>query len=169
MGVRALLMAIGLALLGAGCQPPQSYYALGAAAVAGTTVLAGMPGNEIEQVYYLGVYDPQDQVPPTMYRVTVRGQASGISKTRFASGWVRADLIDSLNTDLKFDKDTGGLTVPAAAAGGPASPVGGTSTSVASSRRLVLFGPEGFREAPRNHRLVIVMGASPDKFFEAVD
>jgi hypothetical protein len=32
-----------------------------------------------------------------------------------------------------------------------------------------MFGPEGFREAPRDHRLVIVMGASPQKFFEAID
>ena len=33
----------------------------------------------------------------------------------------------------------------------------------------MLFGPEGFREAPANHRLVIVMGSSPDKFFGAID
>jgi hypothetical protein len=32
-----------------------------------------------------------------------------------------------------------------------------------------MFGPEGFREAPRDHRLVIVMGSSPQKFFSAVD
>ena len=33
----------------------------------------------------------------------------------------------------------------------------------------MLFGPEGFREAPANHRLVIVMGASPEDFFSAID
>ena len=33
----------------------------------------------------------------------------------------------------------------------------------------MMFGPEGFREAPANHRLVVVMGADPSAFFEAVD
>ena len=33
----------------------------------------------------------------------------------------------------------------------------------------MLFGPEGFREAPKDHRLVIVMGSSPDAFFNAMD
>jgi hypothetical protein len=33
----------------------------------------------------------------------------------------------------------------------------------------MMFGPEGFREAPANHRLVLVMGSSPEKYFEAVD
>ena len=32
-----------------------------------------------------------------------------------------------------------------------------------------MFGPEGFREAPKDHRLVIVMGASPEAFFGAID
>jgi hypothetical protein len=33
----------------------------------------------------------------------------------------------------------------------------------------MLFGPEGFREAPANHRLVIVMGSDPSAFFQGVD
>ena len=32
-----------------------------------------------------------------------------------------------------------------------------------------MFGPEGFRKAPKDHRLVVVMGADPSAFFEAVD
>jgi hypothetical protein len=32
-----------------------------------------------------------------------------------------------------------------------------------------MFGPEGFREAPAGHRLVIAMGSSPEKFFQAID
>lgn len=41
--------------------------------IAGITVLAGLsPSNEIDQVYYLGVFDPQEQIPPTVYRVRVR-------------------------------------------------------------------------------------------------
>ena len=38
-----------------------------------------------------------------------------------------------------------------------------------TGRRLVMFGPEGFREAPKDHRLVVVMGSNPDAFFSAVD
>ncbi len=34
---------------------------------------------------------------------------------------------------------------------------------------MILFGPEGFREAPVDHRLVVVMGSSPEKFFSMVD
>jgi hypothetical protein len=38
-----------------------------------------------------------------------------------------------------------------------------------TGRRLVMFGPDGFREAPRDHRLVIVMGSNPAAFFGAMD
>ena len=34
-------------------------------------------------------------------------------------------------------------------------------------RKLVLFGPEGFRTAPRGHRLVVVMGSSPEAVEQA--
>ena len=33
----------------------------------------------------------------------------------------------------------------------------------------MMFGPEGFREAPKDHRLVIVMGSNPEDFFKAID
>jgi len=32
-----------------------------------------------------------------------------------------------------------------------------------------MFGPEGFRESPADHRLVVVMGSSPQAFFQAID
>jgi hypothetical protein len=43
------------------------------------------------------------------------------------------------------------------------------TSQLQTGRRLVLFGPEGFREAPRDHRLVILMGTSPEEFFKAID
>ncbi len=46
---------------------------------------------------------------------------------------------------------------------------GGLGGGLPTKRRFMLFGPEGFREAPRDHRLVIVMGASPEEFFNAID
>lgn len=127
--------------------------ALGAAAVTPTT--------DVEQIYYLGVLDPQDQLPPTIYRIRVRGQASALNFTRYASGWVRADLIDSLSTVARFDDQSGAVKISRAA--------DDEVKGLANGRRLVMFGPEGFREAPKDHRLVIVMGSSPEKFFAGVD
>jgi hypothetical protein len=158
-GVRtgiAMLSSVFIPVLG-GCGAAAPNISL---AVAGGTVLAGqMPGQEIEQVYYLGVFDPRDQVPPTVYRLTVRGQASGISNMKFGSGWVQASLIDSLNSHVGFDGN--GATVTQ----GSTDPF----KTITPGRRLMLFGPEGFREAPKDHRLVIVMGSSPEKFFKAID
>jgi hypothetical protein len=78
---------------------------------------------------------------------------------RFASGWVPADVIDSLGTSIHFEKD-GELKIEDSEEVNNAPPTG---------RKLVLFGPEGFRQAPKDHRLVIVMGCSPEKFFKAID
>jgi hypothetical protein len=154
----ALAALVGLAGVFSGCGAAAPNLSL---AVAGGTALAGQaPGQEIEQVYYLGAFDPREQIPPTVYRLTVRGQASGISNVKFGSGWVQASLIDSLNSRVGFD-DKGGATVTQ----------GSTDEfkTITTGRRLMLFGPEGFREAPKDHRLVIVMGASPQKFFQAID
>lgn len=143
-----------------GCSTPGETIAL----AAGGTALAGtMPGNQLEQIYYLGVFDPYEQLPPAVYRIRVRGQASAISLMKFGSGWVHASVADSLNTDIGFDPSAGfgeGLTVKQKSSSqGPINP----------GRRLVLFGPEGFREAPKDHRLVIVMGSSPEDYFKAID
>jgi len=134
--------------------------------IAGAATVAGghSPNNEIEQTSYLGVLDPQEQVPSAVYRIRVRGQASAISFTRFASGWVRAELIDSLNTHVSFADDAGGGISVSQDTGGTQS-----LAELQAGRRMVLFGPEGFAEAPRNHRLAIVMGSSPERFFEAID
>jgi hypothetical protein len=129
----------------------------------GSTLLgAQAPGNEIEQVYYLGAFDPQGQLPPSVYRVTVHGQASAISQMKFGSGWVPAQTIDSLSSSIGFDNTTGRPTIDV---DGKKEDFG----SLKTGRRLVLFGPEGFREAPRDHRLVIVMGSNPDEFFKSID
>lgn len=129
----------------------------------GATILgANSPSQEIQQIYYLGAFDPQGQLPPTVYRIRVHGQASFISFMRFASGWVPAQFIDSLSSDVKFGAEkTAGIGIDAGASD--------KLSELTTGRRLMLFGPEGFREAPRNHRLVVVMGTSPDDFFNAID
>ena len=160
-GARALVL-LGLPLILAGlsaCGDATENLVLGTVGV--TLLGAQAPSHEIEQIYYLGVFDPQDQLPPQVYRVRVHGQASFISFVNFASGWVPADLIDSLGTQISFDKATGGIDIK--------KPGQGETASLKTGRRLVLFGPEGFREAPANHRLVIVMGSSPEGFFKAID
>lgn len=131
--------------------------AAGAAVI--TVVGAQAPSQSIEQTYYVGIFDPLEQLPPAVYRLTVRGQASSISAMRFASGWVPAALIDGLGSRIGFN-DQGQVTVDSEEA---------SASSLASSRRLMMFGPEGFREAPKDHRLAIVMGSSPEAFFAAIE
>lgn len=153
-------LIIGFLLLFlAGCETQLQTAALGAI---GATVLgAQAPNNEIEQIYYLGSFDPQDQLPPQVYRVRVHGQASALSGTKFASGWVQSKLIDSLGTSVSFEKGSKNPNI---------SNLSDRDTAaIKTGRRLVQFGPEGFREAPADHRLVILMGSSPENFFKAID
>lgn len=157
--INYILPLLVLTCLLGGCTASKDTIGWGAG-IGGMALLAHSPNNEIEQIYYLGVFDPQEQVPPTVYRVRVHGQASAMSLMKFASGWVPADMIDSLGTSLSFEKDSGVLDIQ-----------GGDKWSGAlpTKRKLVMFGPEGFRQAPKNHRLVIMMGSNPEEFFKAID
>jgi hypothetical protein len=155
------LAMVGLCVGLTGCATIEGTVAL-VAAVA-TPVLARVPGSEIEQTYYLGAFDDEDQLAPTVYRVTVRGQASVVSGVGFGSGWVPADIIDSLTTSVGSDVEGRSVHVEQ----GPAATE--VKDELTIGRGLVVFGPEGFRPAPRKHRLVIVMGASPQDFFRAMD
>lgn len=131
-------------------------------AVAGTIATVGVgamvDGHEIGQIYYVGVLDPHEQVPPALYRITLRGESSVVNSTKYASGWIDAGLVDSLSTKIGFD-DGGNLAVKN----------GEKQLALETGRRMWVFGPEGFRKVPENHRLVIVMGSSPQAFFAAVD
>jgi hypothetical protein len=129
------------------------------------TAIAGVtPSTEIEQLYYLGVFDPQDQLPPTLYRIRIRGQSSTLNMTRFASGWVPAAAVDSLGSSIEFEN--GKVKVEKASG---ETDTNTSANTLGSDRRLMLFGPEGFREAPKNHRLVVLMGSSPEAFFQSID
>lgn len=151
-----------LSLCCAGCATTEQNVGLGL--FLGTSYLARTPSNEIEQIYYLGTFDPQEQIPPTIYRVRVHGQASAMNSAKFASGWVKAGLVDSLGTKIGFDKaQNGNLTFANGAM--QSDPL----INIASERRMMIFGPEGFREAPKDHRMVLVMGSSPEAYFQAVD
>lgn len=152
-----LISMLFMLVIGTGCNTDQIVGGL-----ITTTIVGGItPSNEIEQIYYLGVFDPYEQIPSTIYRVRVRGQASAFSNTKFASGWVPANLIDSLGTQASFNTQTGLVNIDK----GDESLL----ASMTPERRMMLFGPEGFREAPKDHRLVIVMGVSPEAFFNAID
>lgn len=147
------------ALAISGCSTFEANVAAGA--LGATALAAQSPNNEIEQIYYLGVFDPQEQLPPMVYRVRVHGQSSFMSNTKFSSGWVNARLVDSLGSNITVDKDSGQISIEQAT-----DPM---NDPLKTGRRLMLFGPEGFREAPAGHRLVIVMGTTPEKWFEAMD
>ncbi len=142
-----------------GCETLEGTVALGlAGATAGG---ARTPSHEIEQTYYLGVFDPQSQVEPTVYRVRLHGQASFLNAVQFASGWLPSIAVDSIGTRIAMDKETGLLKVERDSENGEDAPA-----AFQTSRRLVVFGPEGFREAPADQRLVVAMGANPDAFFQ---
>lgn len=154
------MLALTLVLVGlAACATTAQNVALGVGAV--TVLGTQSASSEIQQIYYIGIFDPQDQLPPQVYRVRVHGQASFIGLTKFASGWVPADVADSLGSSIGFDKQTGQLNV---------TPVSDNQlASIQTGRRLIMFGPEGFREAPAGHRLVVVMGSNPEVYFQAID
>ena len=131
-------------------------------AITGVATLAVVPSNEIEQIFYLGVFDPQEQVPQTIYRVRIHGQASALNQMKFGSGWVKSDLVDSLTSQQQIVAQANSLK-------GDGSQVFNEILNTSVQRKLIAFGPEGFRISPKDHRLVVVMGASPDAFFSAVD
>jgi hypothetical protein len=131
--------------------------------VAGATATGAIsPANEIEQVYYVGTFDPEEQLPPQVYRLRVHGQSSAISGDSFASGWVPAKLIDSLSGRVTLDPYGGSGPVIT----GPSS---ADEVNLNVGRRMWMFGPEGFRVAPADYRLAIVMSADPSKYFDAMD
>lgn len=156
------LAVLVLAGFSSGCESTTG--AIVGGTVAATLLGARSPSHEIEQIYYLGVFDPHEQLPEAIYRVTVKGQASFISFMRFGSGWVPAAVIDSLGGKVHLNTQTGSSDAPTIT-----RPDAQALSELKTGRRLMLFGPEGFREAPQDHRLVIVMGASPEDFFKAID
>lgn len=151
------LVALFLVASTLGCGSLNSRIATGV--VTSTLVGGRSPTHELQQTYYLGVFDPQDQLPPTIYRVRVHGQSSFVSFKKFASGWVPAEVVDSLASNISLDQ--GQVKIEKTGLD--------DFKTFKPGRRLMLFGPEGFREAPANHRLVIVMGTSPEQFFNAID
>jgi hypothetical protein len=128
-------------------------------AALGLAVMAVNPSTDIEQVYYLGSFDPRGQFPPSIYRIRVRGQSSILNSTRFASSWVPAEVVDALTGQIGIDPKNGKVSIEQ-------NPSVRASLSDAG-RGLLMFGPEGVREAPRGHRLVVIMGASPETVEQA--
>lgn len=143
----------------AGCASPAQTGGLAGGLVVGA---AQTPSHEIEQIYYLGVFDPDEQVPRSIYRLRVHGQSSPLSLTRFATGWVPAPFVDSLGSQISLETTS---SAPPTITGASTN----QQVTLETGRRLVVFGPEGFRTVPRDYRLVIVMASDPSQFFDAVD
>ncbi|MFC3122401.1 hypothetical protein [Agaribacter flavus] len=130
--------------------------------VSGASLAAISPTNELEQIFYVGMFDPQEQAPQTIYRIRIHGQASFLNDVKFGSGWVKSELVDSLSSQNNLLDEIKSLS-------GDGSKVFEEELGIDSQRKMIAFGPEGFRITPKNHRLVVVMGTSPDAFFQAVD
>ena len=135
---------------------------LGFLALFGGSACATMGGHKLRQVYYFGVFDPTEQLPPSVYRIRVRGTSSTFSRINYAAGWVPARFVDSVGTSIRFDEDKS--TILFESEEGESH-----ETELKAGRRLLLWGPEGFRESPANQRLAVVMAASPERFFAAID
>ncbi len=157
MNKTAFPMLLLLATLASGCSTVA--HTNQAIALAGTVGLSLTPSFDLEQTYYLGSFDPAGQLPPTLYRIRVRGQSSILNNTKFASSWVPAEVVDALTGSAQLDVKSGKVTIE--------SDTAHANNINESGRRLIQFGPEGFRSAPKNHRLVILMGASPETVEQA--
>ncbi len=159
------LVVLFAVLFAAGCDTLEGKLALGTGAL---TALGGRtPSHEIQQTYYLGVFDPQGQVEPSVYRVRLHGQSSFLNRVQFASGWLPSIAVDSIGTRINFDEKTGVSKVTR----NDYKKTNGTDKApdeaeFETGRRLIMFGPEGFREAPANHRLVVAMGSDPEAYFQ---
>ncbi len=70
-------------------------------------------------------------------------------------------MIDSLGSSVEISKKDGKIVMTRAE--------GDQLSRLTIGRRLMQFGPEGFREVPKDHRLVILMGSDPEDFFKAMD
>lgn len=125
---------------------------IGGAILLGSTTAS----NRLEQIYYLGTFDPDNRVPPTFFRIRVRGQSSLLGDMKFASGWIPAAVADGLATDF---------TAPATPTAGEAS----SHVTRGFGARFQQFGPEGFRIVPERSRLAIIMGSNPSSFFQMID
>lgn len=156
LGVLALAAASALT---AGCGGMTVAQATRTYAATGLAFGSVTPGSDIEQTYYLGSFDPRSQLPPSIYRIRVRGQASALTATRFASSWVPAEVVDSLTGSISNNGGRGDATIT--------TDPNNKASLAGAGRGLVMFGPEGFREAPRGHRLVVLMGANPDAVEQA--
>jgi hypothetical protein len=157
MNLPLMLLPAALACGLSGCS---SSWGTAAIVAGGTAIGAQAPTNEIEQIYYVGIFDPHEQLPSQVYRLTVRGQASFISQTHFASGWVPASFVDSLGSNVTVDQG-GNVQINKSSED--------ILANLSTGRRMMLFGPEGFREAPADQRLVIVMGSDPSQFFQGIE
>ncbi len=119
-------------------------------------VLGACASQDFRQVYYLGVYDPNEEVTQQLYRVSIQGDTAWYSTVKYASGWAPADAVDSLMGTVTQEK--AGLRIRTE----------GGDVRLPPGRSLVLYGPEGFRIVPQDHRLVLVMSSDPSEFFKQV-
>lgn len=125
-------------------------------------VNVGCASTGFSEYYYLGIYDAQEQLPQEMYRFRLAGYGNPFTKVKFASGWLPAAMVDPIDSDLSFGSNDGKVSYSSTAGDGARS-------TFKSFRPFYIFGPEGFRKAPQDHRLCIIMSANPEKIFQMAE
>ncbi len=124
--------------------------------IVGPLILGACVSQDFRQVYYLGVYDPNEDVTQQLYRVSIQGDTAWYSTVKYASGWAPAEAVDALTGTLT--QDQAGVRLSGE----------GRDVRLPPGRSLMLYGPEGFRIVPQDHRLVLVMSSDPSEFFKQV-
>jgi hypothetical protein len=123
--------------------------------LASVAVLASC-ASTVKETFYVGRFDPLTQLPEELYRFRLKGSSGCLSSVRFASGWLPAEMVDPLDTQLTISPK-GKVGVDAGDENNKAH--------VEAYRTMRLFGPEGFVEVPKDFRLCVIMGSDPGEFF----
>jgi len=118
--------------------------------------LLSCTATKVRTTHYLASFDPEDQVPPELYKIQIRGDASAFSNVKYGSGWVPASQADLLEVDVR-QNDQGRVEITGNSAKG---------VSVTARRRFFEIGPAGVSTQPQDGRFVVVMSANPDYFFQ---
>ena len=116
--------------------------------------------TQVYTQHYIGVYDVEEQTTQELYRITIKGTATALSKTDYASGWVPSEAADLLGNQIGFDKDNGEIKMSQNKDLLPEGRI------LPPTRRYYEMGPMGVTQNPQDGRFVIVMSSNPDHFFK---
>ena len=119
-------------------------------------------GSFVQTTHYIGVFDPHEQVPQELYRVTITGESDLLSSVKYGSGWVAASAADLLAMDTD-----GGVNAAATKDSLPAQSA--PPPHLEARRRFFEIGPLGVSTEPQDGRFVVIMSSDPNQFFRRLE